>query len=157
MSTAYAKAVQLLAARPHFRRELQVKLAARGFDEDEVQAALDRLAAQGHLDDAKTAADFVAYRQESKGEGRHRLRAELQRRGADSDAIDQALSSLPDDDLEPARVAAGEWSRRRSLAPGRFSERDRAALARHLERQGFSRRAIFAVLNEAGGDPGDEP
>jgi SOS response regulatory protein OraA/RecX len=98
----------------------------------------------------------VAHRQERKGEGRHRLRAELQRRGAGPEAIDQALSGFPDDDLSQAREAAGEWTRRRSLASDRFSERDRAALARHLERRGFSRRAIFAVLNETGFDPGDD-
>jgi SOS response regulatory protein OraA/RecX len=104
------------------------------------------------LDDAKTAADFVAHRQEQKGEGRHRLRAELQRRGADAEAIEQALSGLPEDDLEQAREAAGEWTRRRGLE----SDRDRAALARHLERRGFSRHAIFAVLNDAGADPPDD-
>lgn len=144
--------MQLLAARPHFRRELEVKLVQRGFPEDDIQSALDRLTAQGHVDDTKTAADFVAHRLERRGEGRHRLRAELQRRGADPDAIAQALADLPDDDLAPAREAAREWTARRGLE----SDRDRAALARHLERKGFSRRAIFAVLNDAGVDSPDD-
>ncbi|HYH47247.1 MAG TPA: regulatory protein RecX [Thermoanaerobaculia bacterium] len=148
--------MQLLAARPHFRRELQVKLVQRDFPEDEIESALDRLTAQGLLDDPKTAAAFVAHRQERRGEGRHRLRAELQRRGAGPEAIDQALAQLPDDDLDQAREAAGQWSRRRAGSEGLESDKNRAALARHLERRGFSRRAIVAVLNAAGAEPEED-
>jgi regulatory protein len=204
--------VQLLAARPHFRRELQLKLVQRDFPEDEIESALDRLAAQGLVDDTRTAAAFVAHRQDRRAEGRHRLRAELQRRGAGPEAIDLALAQLPDDDLDQAREAAREWTLRRgpgraaaraeggeaertgqspappqgggraeeestegepweprrgatlslrgaSRSPSRTPEpesRNRAALARHLERRGFSRRAIVAVLNAAGAEPEED-
>jgi SOS response regulatory protein OraA/RecX len=142
--------VQLLAVRPHFRRELGRKLATRGFPAEEIEAALDRLVGLRYLDDAKAAADFVAHRQ-GRNEGRHRLQAELQRRGADPEAIAQALADLPDDDLPQAREAARQWTARRS-AGGKNAA---AALARHLERRGFTRRAIFAVLTEAGAEPED--
>ena len=140
--------MQLLAVRPHFRRQLEQKLAARGYSADEIAAALDRLAA--HLDDAKTAADFVAHR-EARNEGRQRLKAELLRRGADPAAISDALADLPEDDLPQAREAARTWWARRSGGGKNAS----AALARHLERRGFTRRAIFAVLTEAGAEPED--
>jgi regulatory protein len=138
-STAYQKAVQLLGSRPHFRRELQAKLAQRGFPPEEIEEALDRLTGQGYLDDRRTAAGFVEHRLSRNNEGRLRLRAELEKRGAPAEAIADALAAVPEDDLEPAREAAERWQR---LHP----RGEPAALARHLARKGFSRRAIFALL-----------
>ncbi len=137
--SAYQKAVQLLGSRPHFRRELQAKLAQRGFPSEEIEEALDRLTGQGYLDDRKTAVAFVEHRLSRNNEGRLRLRAELEKRGAPPDAVEEALTAVPEDDLEPAREAAERWQR---LHP----RGEPAALARHLARKGFSRRAIFAVL-----------
>jgi len=135
--TSYDRAVRLLAARPHFRAELKAKLAQRGYPEEETEAALDRLVAEGYLDDVRAARDFVTHRLEQKSEGRLRLKAELVRRGASEEAVAAALAEVPEDDLEAAREAAAQWAR--SHRP------DPAALARHLARKGFSRRAIFAV------------
>ena len=135
--SGYDRAVRLLAARPHFRAELKAKLAQRGYPEEEVEAALDRLVSEGYLDDVRAARDFVSHRLEQKSEGRLRLKAELVRRGASEEAVAAALAEVPEDDLEAAREAAAQWAR--SHRP------DPAALARHLARKGFSRRAIFAV------------
>jgi len=135
--TAYPHAVRLLAARPHFRAEMEAKLAQRGYPEEEIAAALDRLTAEGYLDDVRAARDFVAHRLEQKSEGRLRLKAELIRRGASEEAVAAALAEVPEDDLEAAREAAATWARSHKPDP--------AALARHLARKGFSRRAIFAV------------
>jgi regulatory protein len=140
VTTGYDKAVQLLAARPHFRRELEAKLRQRGFSGEEIDEVLDRLTEQGYLDDFAAARSFVEARL-ARGEGRTRLRAELAKRGAPEEAIEAALSELtPVDDLPAAREAAGEWKRR--------GGRDPRALARHLDRKGFSRRAIVAILND---------
>ncbi|HWN44535.1 MAG TPA: regulatory protein RecX [Thermoanaerobaculia bacterium] len=137
--TCYQKAVQLLGSRPHFRRELQAKLAQRKFPSEEIEEALDRLTGQGYLDDRKTAVSFVEHRLSRNNEGRLRLRAELEKRGAPPDAVEEALAAVPEDDLEPTREAAERWQR---LHP----KGKPAALAQHLARKGFSRRAIFAVL-----------
>jgi regulatory protein len=138
--TPYQKALQLLATRAHFRRELVNKLRQRGYPAEEIETALTRLTEQGYLDDRATARVFVESRQERASEGRGRLRSELLKRGAPDDAADAALAELtPDDDLPAAREAAESWRRKGGLDP--------RALARHLERKGFSRRAIVAVLN----------
>jgi len=133
----YETACELLAARPHFRAELAAKLARRGFAAPEIEPALDRLEAQGFLDDVAAARGLVASRLRRSAEGSARLRAELERRGAPPQAVAAALGDLPEDDLPAAREAA---RRCRAKTP--------AALARHLARKGFSRRAIFAVLKE---------
>lgn len=142
--SCYARAVRLLAARPHFRRELERKLADRGYPGEEIAEALDRLTRQHYLDDAQVARDFVAGRLARGALGRARLRAELERKGAPEEAVESALDELvPEDDLPLARAAAAAWAR--GHRRGRPD-----ALARHLQRKGFTRRAIFAVLEELG-------
>jgi regulatory protein len=159
--TCYGKAVQLLALRAHFRAELETKLARRGYPEDEIAAALDRLTGEGYLDDRRTATEFIAARIQGSGEGRRRLRSELARRGVDAEVAEEAVADLtPEDDLPAAREAARRWASRRSLAApaaGKLSSAEGASLARHLERKGFSHRAIFALLKEGPGpDEGTE-
>lgn len=149
--SCYNKALDLLSRRPHFRRELAAKLEEREYDDDEIDDALDRLEERNMLDDRRTARDFVAHRLEREPLGRWRLLAELDRRGAPDDAAQEAVDALyPDDDSELAAAAAARWSRRRAGRP------TPAALARHLERRGFTQRAIFTVLRGAA-DPPDEP
>jgi regulatory protein len=158
--SAYARAVRLLGARTHFRRELEAKLTARGYPAEEVDAALGRLAREGYLDDRRAAAELVASRLSRGALGRRRLAAELARRGADSAAAATALAELPDDDLAAARDAAARWVRgrggsREAEEGGEPDPRRLAALARHLDRKGFSRRAIVTVLKDRGGEAGD--
>ena len=151
--SAYARAVRLLAARAHFRAEIERKLAQRGYPEDEVAAALDRLSAEGYLDDEAAAKEFVSSRLGKGALGRARLSAELEERGAAPEAIAAALAELPEDDLPAAREAAARYVRSQR-GGGRA---DRGALARHLSRKGFSRRAIVALLRETGSDDGLPP
>ncbi len=139
---AYEQAVRLLGTRPHFRRELEQKLAARAYEEAEVAPALDRLAGAGYLDDLATARSFIAQRLARGGEGKLKLKAELERRGASSAAVAAVLAEIPEDDLDAARQAAAKWSRRGKTDP--------AALARHLVAKGFSRRAIGVAVREMG-------
>jgi regulatory protein len=142
------KAAELLARRPHFRAQLAAKLAARGYPEDEIAAALDGLERLGYLDDRRTAAEFVAQRLARGPLGRRRLAAELVRRGAPPEAVSEALAGAPADEPAAARAAAARWRGRGGPA----------ALARHLDRLGFGGAAIREVVEEAweeapAGDP----
>ncbi len=141
-SSCYDKAAQLLAARPHFRRELSAKLVQRGYAAEEIDETLNRLESQGYLDDHAAARGFVESRS-GRGEGRARLLAELLQRGAPEVVAEEVLAELtPEDDLPAARAAAERWERQ--------GGRDPRALARHLDRKGFSRRAIVALLTARG-------
>lgn len=149
VKTALEKAVELLAARPHFRRELAAKLAARGYAEEEAAAALDRLEGDGYLDDRRQAEDFVALRLERRNEGPGRLRAELERRGVEPGlAAEVVRRRAPEaDEAAGAREAADAWRRRRRSPAGETAA-ENGALARHLARKGFSPRVIFTVLRD---------
>ncbi len=142
------KALDLLSRRSHFERELERKLRQRGYQRAEVDQTLERLRAEGLLDDRRTAGEFVRTRLARAPEGRRRLRAELGRRGVASEVIRETLEEeTDDDDRDLARQAAERWQRTRSR-PGRSANLERAALARHLAGRGFSERAVYSVLEE---------
>ncbi len=141
--SVYDRATLLLARRPHFRVELERKLRQRGHAEDEIAAALAKLESQGYLDDERLAREFAAQRAARSGEGARRVRAAMEKRGLGAETIRGALAeALPEDDLEATRQAAARW--------GRSHRPDGAALGRHLQRKGFSTRAILRVLQDLG-------
>jgi SOS response regulatory protein OraA/RecX len=142
------KAAALLALRPHFRRELELKLGRSGYEREEIAAALDKLTNLRLLDDAAQARTFVETVARRKGWGRMRVAQELARRGAPEAAAEAALAGLSSDaDLEAAREAARRW-RAKSGGGRAASQPGRDALARHLSRRGFASSAIFKVLKE---------
>ena len=137
--SAYDRGLDLLALRMHFAAELRTKLARRGYPEAEVDGAIERLTADGFLNEQE-AAHMLVRSLKRRGYGRRRLELDLRRRGADDTAAGVALECVADEDeLERARSVAARW---RSTHPAR----DAAALARHLERRGFAPRTIGAVV-----------
>lgn len=147
---ALDRALDLLARRPHFREELRRKLAARGYGAEEIETALGRVAALGYLADERLAGEFAVELAGRKGLGRAGIGRELARRGAPEAAIEAVLGGLDEAaELERAREAAARWARR--------GGGEAAALARHLDRKGFTRSAIFSVLREFAADAGDPP
>jgi regulatory protein len=142
-----AKAGELLARRPHFRRELEAKLSSRGFSPESVARACDRLEREGYLDDLECARGLVEGALRRKGYGPLRVRAELARRGATEEVIEAIAGPLfGEAEEELARDVAERWLARHSAAD---AERV-ARLARHLERKGFTRGAVRRALHETG-------
>jgi regulatory protein len=137
LQAALAKAADLLARRDHFRAELARKLAQRAFPAEVVARALDRLGELGHLDDATAARRWAEGAVERKGFGPRRLLAELTRRGvAEEDARAAAAGAFPEGERAVARRVAARCRR----------PDDRAAVARHLDRKGFSSDVIIEIL-----------
>jgi len=135
------KALDLLARRPHFRRQLEAKLRLRGFEETDVVGVCDHLEERGFLDDTECARGLATGSMRRKGYGPRRVRAELAKRGAPETAVEEAVAEAFDDGEMPLlRQSAERWLCRR--------EWDRESLARHLERKGFSSGAIVSLLQE---------
>jgi len=105
-------ALALLTRREHSRTELARKLHGRGHEGDDVDAAIERLAADGWQDDARFAEALLRHRAAS-GYGPRWIRAEL------------ATHALPDALIQTTLAAFdGDWSdvalnllARRGLAP----------------------------------------
>ena len=153
--SCYDKALDLLSRRSHLRRELAFKLNRRGYTEEEVESTLGKLEDRGFLDDLATSKEWVASRLARGPEGRMRLLAGLVRRGASREVAEEALADLgSEDESAMVRQAADRWWARRGRGE---PEKDRAALARHLERRGFPRHAIVTVLAAGLGAESAEP
>jgi len=141
------KALDLIARRPHFRRELEHKLSQRGFDSSEIESAVSELAERGWIDDLSNAREMAAGPFARKNLGPRRISYELQRRGVDQETVQlivKEVFSEPEEELERARRVAQRVSH--------GTEIDRQRLARMLDRKGFSKAVIVTVLGESGTD-----
>lgn len=144
--TAYQTALDLLARRDHFRRELEDKLRLREFSPNEIEEAVARCEALGLVDDERIAMRFVEVRAGSRGWGPRRLAAELQQRGvsrADAERIAIGPPGLAVEALHTAlrrleaRAARGWWRDGQS----------RARMVSSLVTRGFSAEVAIAAVD----------
>jgi regulatory protein len=136
------RALDLLARREHSRRELERKLAARGFSAALIGPTLDGLEATGVLVAARFTENFIRSRV-ARGKGPVRIRAELAERGV---ADEEGANLLRDADVDWVAEARAARSKRFGAAPPR-DYTERARQARFLQSRGFSSAQIAAVLD----------
>lgn len=138
---AYQRALGLLVRREHSRRDLSRKLAQRGVEPVEADAAVERLAEQGYQDDGRFAASFARDRA-SSGYGPVRIRVELAGHGLGEDAIQLALDACEADWPASARR---QVERRWTAAVLADPDRRRKAVE-FLLRRGFDQDSAWAAV-----------
>jgi len=145
--TPTQRALVLLVRREHSRKELTRKLAARGIETADAQAAVERLTGDGWQSDARFAEMLVRTRV-SQGYGPQRIRAELGVHGIDREGVETAMESFEGDWTQ---VAASVLARRYGgrLANDRMQQRKAAEF---LYRRGFDGDLVRLVLRQAVGD-----
>jgi regulatory protein len=139
-----ALAVRWLARRDYSRAELSQRLRQRGVAEEEVERALDELAAAGYLSDVRYAQSMVSQR--SGRYGKRAIAHALRERGiapADAAAALAPLAGI--DELEQAQAL---WRQRFGAVPA--NEREKARQVRFLQARGFSLSNALRVLRAAG-------
>jgi SOS response regulatory protein OraA/RecX len=172
-------ALRLLDRTRKTRRELERRLAERGFDAPVAGAALDRLARVGLVDDVEYARAFLRARLARRAVGLRVLENQLQARGVSAADRSQALADLAeladragaDGDPEGAVFGAGGAGERaraeRALGPllrrwrGLEPREARARATAALLRRGFEWATVRDVLaslpvadpHSTGGDP----
>lgn len=140
-------ALRLLAVRLRSRREVEERLQRRGAAPEVRRAVIDRLSAEGFLDDARFARAWIRGRLALRPSGGVRLRSELLRKGVAGEVVDQALrESVPETEeralaLEVARSRFRRYRRQSAEVAYR-------RLAGVLHRRGFSAGAIAGALRE---------
>ncbi|MCY1501989.1 Regulatory protein RecX [compost metagenome] len=139
--------MDLLARREHGRVELTRKLRQRGAPAELIESALDRLAEEGLLSEARYLESFISSRARS-GYGPLRIREELAQRGLPRAAVEAALR---DSGLDWRELLAETW--RRKFA-GRLPAdmRERAKHMRFLAQRGYPTEWIGRLLR---GSPDD--
>lgn len=146
-------ALDLLARREHSIAELRAKLLSRapdrGWQPEEIEVALAKLIADGLLSEDRFLESFIGSHAR-RGHGPVWIRAELERRGIDGEAIAAALASPEFNWSQFAvEVRIRKFGR---VPPADF--RARAKQAKFLQYRGFSadqvRAALGADLDEEG-------
>lgn len=133
-------AMDLLAQREHGRVELTRKLRRRGAAEELIEGALDRLAEEGLLSEARYLESFVASRARA-GYGPLRIREELAQRGLPRAAVEQALREV---EIDWGAQLRELWRRRFGQLPSEPKERGKQS--RFLAYRGFAQEQIGRLL-----------
>jgi regulatory protein len=143
------RALRYLAQREHSRVELARKLARTVVDSDtasasqQIQSALDELAAHGLLNEERAAASVLNIQGRSLGE--RRLKQNLQNKGFAPELVAQTLAQVRDTELDRARAL---WQRKYGAPPQ--DARARAKQMRFMLGRGFSSSVIVQVLRDSG-------
>ncbi len=95
-------ALRILSYRWNSALELQRKLAAKKFDDDVIEATIDRLRDEKWLDDSRFAEAFVRAKA-TKRLGRERIKGELRMAGVDSETAERAIRA----NFDPEKEANG--------------------------------------------------
>lgn len=134
-------AMDLLARREHGRIELSRKLRSSGAPVELIEPALDRLAEEGLLSEARYLESFVRMRANA-GYGPLRIREELSRRGLSREDIEQALR---DSGFDWSAQLQDVW-RRKFAGELPSDQRERARQGRFLSYRGYPLDLISRLL-----------
>ena len=143
--SAYIAALKMLGGRELSERQVRQRLARRGFDEDEIDAAVARLVKDRSLDDERAARAMAHAETSLKKRGRLRVKQRLQAAGiapaVAQRAIEQTFESIDAEALLTAALNKRLRGRDR-IADDREFQR----LYRYLVGQGFEPERILALL-----------
>ncbi len=142
----YLAALRLLTSRDYAVRALEAKLGQRGFEQQQVFAAIKRLQEQGYLDDRRYAGRLIESARQSGRYVGYRLRQELQRRGIPRDLADELLQG---DGTEDQMTAARQLVQQRypGFSAATADDRERRRIAGFLQRRGFRSETVFRLLD----------
>ncbi len=137
-------AYRLLGHRARSREELRRRLLAKDHDEHAVEDALEKLSADGFLDDAAFARSYVADKRKIGGWGSARIRRGLRELGVTSADADDALGASGAGEGEELERALAVLRRRGAAEQPLDAARRRAFQA--LQRRGFSSSVAYAAV-----------
>ena len=142
---AYIAALRMLAGRELSERQVRQRLARRGFDAHEIDAAIARLLQDRSLDDERAARAMAHAETSLKKRGRLRVKQRLQAAGiapaVAQRAIQDTFEAIDADALMSA--ALGKRLRGRDRIA---DEREFQRLYRYLVGQGFEPDRVLALL-----------
>ena len=151
MPSPYTLALGWLARRELSERQVRTRLARRGFDEAEIDAAVEQLRQERALDDRRVAGAYVRDAVRLKGRGPARVRRDLEALGIDrtaaAEAVAETFAEVSEDDLIRAALA-----RKQRGNPAPVGRLEAARLFRALVRQGFSPEKVRAALGDLDAD-----
>ncbi|MBU1637035.1 recombination regulator RecX [bacterium] len=140
-------AVRLLSARPYAERKLAEKLQDRGYTEDEIKRAIERLKEKKLLNDASFAEEFIRARCQSHPRGRISLVQDLVSRRIPSALARETTTRMVSDEDETAMALKLVKSKLQQYASLERDARNRR-IAGLLGRRGFRPQTIFGLIEK---------
>ena len=141
---AYRSALRLLTRREHATKELADKLASRGFEPADIDAALVLLTEENYLNEARFAECFVRYRA-SQGKGPVLIREQLSALQVSADDVDAAFDRYEGDWLtNAADVILKKFGSNDVMLEFKVRMKQKA----FLQRRGFSMSHISEVCSD---------
>ncbi|SRR5450830_590646 len=139
------RALRLLSGREHSRAELERKLKSFEEEPDTLARVLDELQAKGFISEQRVI-ESVLHRRAAKL-GTARIKQELQGKGLDPAAINEALAGLQATERERALAV---WRKKFGAPP--LDAQDAARQMRFLAARGFGGDVIRRVVGGANDD-----
>jgi regulatory protein len=133
--------LRLLTRRDHSRKEIQHKMAVKGYESSQVSAVIDDLAQQSWQDDSRYAESYARMRSH-KGFGPVRIAYELKQQGIETHTVDKVLQATSDNWLNLMEQVYNK-KYPESLA---MDINERAKRIRFLLQRGFSSAMITTLF-----------
>ena len=145
---AFRTALRALEARGYARTDLLRRLVRKGHPRAAVDAAMERAAGLGLLDDAAFARNYVETRS-PRGRGPARLARDLMAMGVERRDIDAALAAHWPDGPGEVEVPLALVTRRAAQLTGLPPAVRRRRLLAYLARRGYRGHGVSAVVSQA--------
>jgi regulatory protein len=146
---AFTLALTLLSARELSESQLRARLKRRQIDDDDIEAAVSRLKADGTLNDRRVALAVGRMESVIKGRGRSRAIQKIRQAGIDSDTAADAVREVFQD-LDEGQLLDHAFERKlRGKSVKDLDDKGRARIVRALVGQGFPFDAVMKRLKKS--------
>jgi regulatory protein len=139
-------ALKMLARRELSEAQVRQRLSRRGYDEPEIETAIERLKADRSLDDARVAAAIARTEVSLKHRGKRRVVQQIQQAGISRSAARRAADETFED-LNEDTLLASALNRRLKSDRTIADDREFQRLYRYLIRQGFDADDVLKALS----------
>jgi len=146
VADAYIVALTLLSARELSEAQLRTRLKRRQIDDDDIDAAVSRLKADGTLNDRRVALALARMESAIKHRGRSRVIQKIRQAGINSDTAEDAVQEVFEEVDENALLDRALERRLRGKTPKELDDKGRARVVRGLIAQGFRLEAILKKM-----------
>ncbi|MFS8500472.1 MAG: regulatory protein RecX [Caldicoprobacter sp.] len=141
---AYQMALRYLGFRSRTQKEVEEHLKRKGFDEEAIEKAMEKLKGYGFVDDRAFALSWVNSRLRNNPKGKAAMVWELRQKGVDAGLIDEVMGSISEEQEEAVanRLAQKYYERYKGA-----DEKERAhKVAQALLRRGFDWELIQRII-----------
>jgi regulatory protein len=140
-------AFRLLSRRHHSVSELRTKLYRKDVKKELIEEVISSLLTNGFLDDEKFAVSFVEERTNKKV-GKHKIKAELIKRGVQKAIIDKAIGNIDSEDSFQSAMMLAKKKLEYIERKEKDKRKIKAKLYSFLNARGYENEIVMKVLRE---------